>query len=412
MKTDQPLIPTSALGTIGILLLTLNAVLFWGNDPSAFSERTLDPRWWPVPVFAIPLFLTLASFWGLRLLRPAKTFYLVLCLGLLATETLNADDNRLRMVARQSPVTDANVQETLCLSVERQHRGNWRYPYLIRCFTEMEYQYTGGRYKEENIRFRLHFPWKVEPGRKYPLIIWLHGRGDANDDNERQLTRMQSMIDLLAGKNAEDFFVMATSCPEDNRQWTRSTVSDGKGDAPITVAMEIMEAIIAEYPIDTDRISVFGISSGAGCAWEFVKRNPNRIAGMVACSGGPPSGAQTNDYLTTAVWAFANNGDPSVLYEDTQRFVNAINADAGNAWQTVYEAEGHDAWTNAMLHDKAIHWLLLQHRDRPGPPPGVVCRLLSVRNQLFMFVLPVLLIVGVGLWPRKKRRPTEEADAV
>ena len=405
MKTDKPLIPTSVLSSMGIVLLILNAVWLWGNG--VFSERTIDLRWCPPHFFVVPASLILMSLFGLRRLQNTKMFYLV-CLGLLAAGVASAEEGRLRMITPNHPVTDADVHETLRLSSQGGHN---RYPHLVRCFAVMEYRYTGGRYEEENIRFRLHRPRTMQPGQKYPMIVWLHGRGDADDENERQLTHVQSMIDLLAGKKAEDFFVLAVSCPEDNRHWMRSTVADAKGDAPITVTSEIMEAIIAEYPIDPNKIGVFGISSGANCAWEYVRRNPNRLAAMVACSGEPPSDVLPDDFLNTAVWSFANRFDLSVPYADTQQFIDAINADGGNAYQTVYDASGHDSWTHAMRRDKAIHWLLLQSRDRPGPPPGVVCRPLSVRNQLVMFALPTLLILTVAILGRKKRKQAEKTNA-
>ena len=34
------------------------------------------------------------------------------------------------------------------------------------------------------VKFRLLAPEKIEPGKKYPLVLFLHGAGERGDDNK------------------------------------------------------------------------------------------------------------------------------------------------------------------------------------------------------------------------------------
>jgi predicted peptidase len=267
-------------------------------------------------------------------------------------------------------------------------------PLIVDCFAAMEYLYTGGRYENEPIRFRLRSPLNTEPGKKYPLIVWFHGRGERGEDNARQLAHLQSSMHFFAGSNQQDFFMLATQCPGDNDQWLRSMSQVSKGDAPMTIAGEIMEALLREFPIDENRISAAGLSSGATAAWEFVRRSPRLLAAIGPCSGNPLRDARPEEYLVPAIWAFVNRGDATVSTQDATVFVEAINSGGGNAFLTVYNAEGHDTWTRAKRQENLIGWLILQSLVTPGPPQGVVCRPLTATQQFTRFGLPTIIITA------------------
>ena len=54
--------------------------------------------------------------------------------------------------------------------------------------------YTGGEYKEEVFHYRLLKPAKIEEGKKYPVIFFLHGAGERGDDNAKQLVHFAGQM--------------------------------------------------------------------------------------------------------------------------------------------------------------------------------------------------------------------------
>ncbi|MDO5554816.1 MAG: alpha/beta hydrolase-fold protein [Planctomycetia bacterium] len=275
---------------------------------------------------------------------------------------------------------------------------------IVDCFAAMEYKYTGGRYDNEPIHFRLRGPAQIEPGKKYPMIIWLHGRGESGSDNTRQLAHLQLAMEFFAGPHQRNFFMLATQCPGDNSQWTHSLSQEGKGDAPMTVTAEIVEALLHEYPIDATRLSVFGFSSGGTGAWEYARKSPHKLAALGACSGNPVAGARPEEYLGPAIWAFNNTGDAAVSADDAVIFIDGVNSAGGNAYLSLYKAAGHDTWTRAMREEKIIGWLILQSLEKGGPPQGMVCRPLTKTQQITMFALPVVIMIVCSVSLLRNRR--------
>ncbi|MDR2653303.1 MAG: hypothetical protein LBC68_13525, partial [Prevotellaceae bacterium] len=75
--------------------------------------------------------------------------------------------------------------------------GKTPHPILVYCFEERSFQYTGGKYENSEIKYRLHVPQKIKPGKKYPLVVHLHGVGEAGKDNTFSLAHLHSVLPLM-----------------------------------------------------------------------------------------------------------------------------------------------------------------------------------------------------------------------
>jgi predicted esterase len=396
----EPVQKTFLYGSLAVILLLLNVLCFIRLFTTDASFPWADVRLWPWWAMILPVSLIVFSVSGLLLTRktkPTVLSVLFLCFAVWPNIT-QAADNRITLLEPAKFVSAQDAREAGKHESRPGQDGFLAEPKIVDCFAAMEYHYTGGRYENEPIRFRLRMPLQMEPGKKYPMIVWFHGRGERGDDNTRQLAHLQLAMEFFAGPNQQDFFMLATQCPGDNDQWTRSLSSDGRGDAPITITGEIMEAVLREFPVDENRLSAFGFSSGGTGSWEFGRKSPRKLAALGSCSGNPVKDAKPEEYLGPAIWAFVNSQDPGVPGDDAVVFTDAINTGGGNAFLSLYEASGHDTWTRAMREEKIIGWLILQSLEKPGPPQGVVCRPLTGRQQFTRFGLPVI-VIGVCLVP-------------
>lgn len=282
--------------------------------------------------------------------------------------------------------------------------GNTGMPETADFFDEMSYVYTGGRYVDQEIRFRLRQPERLVPGRRYPLIVWFHGNGEGGEDNMRQLAHIHYGIRSIAGPTNRDFFLLATQNPGDNKAW-RLNVSreDGKGDSGTTVLREIMDTLIEEYPIDEDCIGVCGVSSGGEAAWHFVMETPDRFAAMVSCSGEPPEGAASLTDLS--VWAFACTGDRGVSFEKVRDTIDEINRSGGTAQLTAIDSNSHDSWTDALRDKQVLSWLAVQRRGSIlAPPPGFGMKSRTAMQAFLLFGLPILALTAVLFLKRRYRK--------
>jgi predicted peptidase len=270
------------------------------------------------------------------------------------------------------------------------------------CFDALGYRYTGGRYDNELIRFRLRCPPNIVPGRKYPLIVWFHGKGESGNDNERQLAHIQYTLPFLTGPKSLDFFMLVTQCPSDNPYWDTSVSSEGKGDAPITIAMEIFEQILKEYPIDQERISTFGQCSGAVGSTELIRKYPQLVSAVVYISATPPAGLMMKN---VTISSFNCTDDPNVSIQGMRDYVKRVNDAGGNAHLTEIKAASHDAWTPALSQHKVIAWMITQKKNSWfSPPPGMVLEPRTLLQVFMYFGLPVCCLIPlliIRLWKRK-----------
>lgn len=398
---------------LSVQLLLVALVLFdlacW-FDPSLLDRtlRRLDfrlwPSWW---FFAIGASVTV--FYGWRHVKNRSLFLPLLGVMLLPGQVFAAE-KKIVQIEPPKRITAAEIKKSSQAESEKNADGGYNAnTNVVDSFAAMEYRYyTGGRYTNEPIKFRLLSPDDVQSGKTYPLLICFHGKGESGDDNTRQLAHLQSTIELLAGKNKLDIFVLVTQCPEDNPYWDVSLSNEGKGDAPITILEEILNDVLEEYPIDAEKICVYGHCSGGNAAWQFVDTHPGTVAALVVCSA-HPGGSAPESFLKTSVWAFHNKDDDTPS-EPTELIVEEINALGGNAFLTLNETGGHDSWSGALGKNKAVLWMALQTLGKTGPPQGVTY--VSNRSSLdvfMLFVLPIVLIVVQIVLLRRKPKVNEKS---
>ncbi len=67
--------------------------------------------------------------------------------------------------------------------------------------------------REFNLPYRLMSPESLEPGKRYPLVLFLHGAGQRGSDNSLQLTSLPTW--LAGGENRRTYpcFVLRRSVP-------------------------------------------------------------------------------------------------------------------------------------------------------------------------------------------------------
>lgn len=221
--------------------------------------------------------------------------------------------------------------------------------------------------------FRMLVPQTIERGEKYPLVLFLHGAGERGVDNQAQLVHGASEF-LQADRRAKyPAFVIFPQCPQEKR-WVESdwNLKSGRGEFPLApsvsmrLALEMVDHLCHEFPVDLDRCYVTGLSMGGQGAWYAAAAEPKRFAAMLeVCGGGDPSWADR--YQGVPIWAFHGQDDNVVPVHRGREMVVAL-ADAGHAPELRYvEYPGvkHNSWTRTFSRDDVYQWLFSQKRSQP-----------------------------------------------
>jgi len=233
-------------------------------------------------------------------------------------------------------------------------------------FEEGSLTYTGGPYKEEVFKYQLLRPAKVEPGKVYPLVFFLHGAGERGDDNRVQLKYLPDYMAEPKMREAYPCFLIAPQCRK-GKQWVnapwgakKSTPMAEKPSDQLQVAIRILEGAMRDLPVDRKRIYLTGLSMGGYGTWELAMRHPDWFAcAAPLCGGGDERGAKR--LVGLPIWAFHGGKDGVVPTVRSQVMTAAIREAGGTVKYTELEGMGHGIWNHVYRDPKGvIPWMFQQ----------------------------------------------------
>jgi len=203
-----------------------------------------------------------------------------------------------------------------------------------------------------------------------PLVVYLHGSGGLGDDNLKQLglgnvfgTRVWALPE-----NQKRFpcYVVA---PQTDRGWVRygepspgdsiARVEPGLGDGA-RLALEVIDALVRELPIDARRIYLTGQSMGGAGAWHLLAQRPNLFAAGAICCGSRSADAVVG--IRTPLWNFHGDADRTVPVEISRERISALRKAGAHPLSTEYAGVGHNVWEWAYTEPSLLSWIFSKRR--------------------------------------------------
>lgn len=225
----------------------------------------------------------------------------------------------------------------------------------------------------DTLPYRILLPENYNPQKKYPLVLFLHGRGESGNNNKTQLTHGAQLF--LKPENRKNYpaIVVFPQNPV-NSYWSNvQTVADSTGKrkfyftngGPASLSMQLvmslLENLSQQYKIKQDQVYVMGLSMGGMGTFEIVNRLPYTFAGAVAiCGGANPSIA--GNLKNTNWWIFHGGKDEVVLPQYSQNMVAAMKAKGVNVKFTLFPQANHNSWDPAFAEPGLLKWLFSQKK--------------------------------------------------
>ena len=226
----------------------------------------------------------------------------------------------------------------------------------------------------DTLPYRLLLPENYNPKKKYPLVLFLHGRGESGNDNEAQLLHGASLF--LKAENRKNYPAIVVF-PQNavKYYWSNvQTVADSNGkrsfyfvtggdpSPSMRLVIALMDNLNRQYQIRQDKVYVMGLSMGGMGTFEIVDRMPGIFAAAVPICGGANPGIAGN-LKNTAWWVFHGGRDEVVSPEYSRRMVAAMKAKAVPVRFTVYPEAGHNSWDAAFAEPGLLKWLFSYKRN-------------------------------------------------
>ena len=217
--------------------------------------------------------------------------------------------------------------------------------------------------------YRLYVPENLTPGKRYPLVIFFHGAGERGTDNLAQLTAYDAahvwVWDQQDG--GEPCFVLAPQM-----------TGDGWLEPPLLAASRIIDTVTAQYPIDSKRLYLTGMSMGGGACWRMNYMFPHRFAAVVPLCPhcglnmqgeiDPEAiGLVADSFVNKPLWLFHAEDDMVVTVETSRQLTAALERRGmirgKDFFYTEYPAAchyNHGCWDIAHADKAMRQWLFQQ----------------------------------------------------
>ena len=219
----------------------------------------------------------------------------------------------------------------------------------------------------QTLPYRFLTPEKIEQGKSYPLVLFMHGAGERGTDNEKQIIHYFA-AELIKPENRAKYpcFVVCPQCPTECRwvevDWALpSHTMPEKPSAPLGLALELVDKLAAELPVDKGRIYVTGLSMGGFGTWDAIQRRPEFFAAAIPICGGGDT-AEAPKLKNMPIWAFHGDRDRSVRPSRTEMMTEAIWQAGGKPKMTIYPGVEHNSWDQTYANPEVWAWLFAQKR--------------------------------------------------
>lgn len=198
------------------------------------------------------------------------------------------------------------------------------------------------------LEYFLHLPRGAD--RRWPLILWLHGRSLRGANLDR--VKRYGLPRLLEDVPDFPFVVVSPQAPPDAR-WTE----------PETL-VRLVDEVARRWPVDRERMYLIGYSMGAGGVWRVAFAAPDSFAAMVAAAAWTPTIrprlARRLDELP--IRAYHGERDEAAPIDRAREGIRVLREAGAPAELVVFPYRGHDILD--IFEDDALYAWLLGHRRR------------------------------------------------
>lgn len=221
----------------------------------------------------------------------------------------------------------------------------------------------------QKLNYQMLKPANAEKGKKYPLVIFLHGMGERGDDNKKQLTHGGQMFLNPANQEKYPAYVLFPQCP-DTAFWAYDGVPRSfKMEAedtmpPVFKAVKEMIDTYLTYPdIDKSRVYIMGLSMGGMATFDMVARFPELFAAAVPICGAvdPSRLAATKGVKFRIFHGDADRVVPVFCSRIAYKALREADVDV-----EYYEFPGcdHASWNPAFNKPDFMEWLFKQKKAK------------------------------------------------
>jgi len=238
-------------------------------------------------------------------------------------------------------------------------------------------EYERGSYikGKDSIYYRILFPENFDASKKYPVLFFLHGRGESGSDNEKQLTHGGKLFLKPDVRKEFPAIVVFPQCPATDYWANVKITSDQNGKRHFdfrrggkpTKAMHALVGMVDNFLdkpfVDQERVYVAGLSMGGMGTYELLRRKRDTFASAFAICGGDHVG-NVRKYQHVPLWIFHGEKDDIVLPGYSIAIANQLKIHGKEVKLTLYPNANHNSWDATFAEPGLLKWLFSHTRTK------------------------------------------------
>lgn len=207
---------------------------------------------------------------------------------------------------------------------------------------------------EAHYRYLAYLPkgYADDPGKKWPLIIFLHGGSRRGSDLKKLYA--DGIFDQVYRGRDFPFVIAAPQCPKYIR-WSSENWFEN-----------FFREVTGKYRIDLDRVYLTGNSLGGSGTWYLAVKYPEKFAAIAPLCGF----TRHMDYIENniarlsgmPIWAFHGKMDTVVPFEETEKMVGKLEGKNKDLRFTIEPAAGHGIHWQVYPGQELYDWFLKHDR--------------------------------------------------
>ena len=245
-------------------------------------------------------------------------------------------------------------------------------------FSQQSGEYSKGEYISkatgDTLLYRYLTPQNPQKGKKYPIVIFLHGSGERGNDNQAQLFHGSGQFLNPVNREKYPAYVLFPQCPQEEfgvfaKPDDPSESYGSQKNPALTDMMKNLKELIAHYAslpdADPKRVYIIGISMGGMSTFEMVARYPRIFAAAIPICGSvnPHRLVQQKELVKKVKFRiYHGDADAAVPVEGSRQAYKALKEIGAKVEYIEFPGCTHNSWNPAFNRNDFLKWMFKQKK--------------------------------------------------
>lgn len=201
----------------------------------------------------------------------------------------------------------------------------------------------------KRVRYLLYYPDNLDLSKKNPLVVYIHGAGECGANTSKMYRENGKFVNNMRNGRLKNAIYLAPQC----------NCQDGDFYICEKDFIDLINKIASEYNVNTNKISLTGISSGGSSAQRLLSKNPGFFSGAALLAPYITTG-NADSYKNIKIAVFIGTLD--ALHNDGKDHSEILKSKGVDIKFYSVTGVGHVLESSVYDSTNVVEWLIAQEK--------------------------------------------------